>query len=64
MLNWFLNAFDILNLDGTPVVTTRGMKEAEMEILADIIYKSLTLEDVSKQTKRVKELVNDFPYNA
>ncbi len=50
---------------GTPSVTTRGMKEAEMKTIANLIHKVITnrtdnsvLESVSKQ---VKELCDAFP---
>ncbi len=48
---------------GTPVVTTRGMKEKDMEVLADIMYKALREEDSQKQKERVSQLVKDFPYS-
>jgi len=48
---------------GTPAVTTRGMNEADMEVLADII--ACTLKDFDnykdKAITRVKELTNKYP---
>lgn len=50
---------------GTPAVTTRGMKEAEMEEIADIIYQVLTnprSESVLQQASRRREdLCRKFP---
>ena len=50
---------------GTPAVTTRGMKEAEMEIIANLILKVLNNindENVIKEVnKEVKELTGKFP---
>ncbi len=50
---------------GTPAVTTRGMKETEMEEIADLISltlnKSLTAEIKSKIIGRVDQLVKKFP---
>ncbi len=54
---------------GTPAVTTRGMKEPEMELIASLIDRTLrdrenedSLKDISEQ---VKELTSRFPfYNA
>lgn len=50
---------------GTPAVTTRGMKEEEMDLIADLIFKVLTskgdarvLESVLKE---VRELCKAFP---
>jgi glycine hydroxymethyltransferase len=50
---------------GTPAVTTRGMREEEMKVIAELIFKTLTsggdeavLEDVRK---RVRELCEAFP---
>ena len=53
---------------GTPAVTTRGMKESEMEIIAAMIAKILkdsTNDNLVKNTKkRVRELCDRFPlYN-
>lgn len=48
---------------GTPAVTTRGMKEADMEEIADIIY--LTLKDFegnkAQCAERVAVLLNKYP---
>ena len=50
---------------GTPAVTTRGMKEAEMEIIGNLILKvlnNINNEDVIKEVKKeVKELTGKFP---
>ncbi len=50
---------------GTPAVTTRGMKEKEMEILADFITEALEHRDdekrLNKIKERVKELCTRFP---
>jgi glycine hydroxymethyltransferase len=50
---------------GTPAATTRGMKEPEMERIADLIDKSITnYEDDSKLINikaEVKSLCSDFP---
>ncbi|HON87792.1 MAG TPA: serine hydroxymethyltransferase, partial [Bacillota bacterium] len=54
---------------GTPAVTTRGMKEPEMELIASLIDRTLrdrenedSLKDISEQ---VKALTSRFPfYNA
>ena len=50
---------------GTPAATTRGMKEAEMETVADLIHEALTkrkdetaLEDIRL---RVRDLNKKFP---
>lgn len=50
---------------GTPAVTTRGMKEGEMEVIAELIFKTLTsggnesiLEEVRE---KVRELCEAFP---
>ena len=48
---------------GTPAVTTRGMKEADMDEIADLIY--LTLKDFNANkeecTKRVADLLKKYP---
>jgi glycine hydroxymethyltransferase len=44
---------------GVPAVTTRGMKEPEMEILADIIHESLIYKKNNRS--RIQELANNFP---
>jgi len=50
---------------GTPAVTTRGMKETEMELIADLIYETLThYQDETKLDKiktKVIELTKRFP---
>ena len=47
---------------GTPAVTTRGMKEAEMKILADIIDRALTKQtEVESLKQEVKDLCQHFP---
>ncbi len=50
---------------GTPALTTRGMKEKEMEIVAELIDRALSHPDdeVEKERvrKEVKELVHFFP---
>ena len=50
---------------GTPAVTTRGMKEAEMEKVGDLIHKAIThrgdaakLEAIREEVKALNE---DFP---
>mgnify|MGYP001252905936 FL=1 len=50
---------------GTPAVTTRGMKEAEMEIIGDLIHEAISnREDAAKLEAikaKVKALNEDFP---
>ncbi len=50
---------------GTPALTTRGMKEEEMEIVADLIDRTITSkgdeEELEKVRKDVKELTAKFP---
>ncbi|SNX54551.1 serine hydroxymethyltransferase [Thermoanaerobacterium sp. RBIITD] len=47
---------------GTPAVTTRGMKEDDMDIIADIIYNVLKDENYVDTAKtRVKELLARYP---
>ena len=50
---------------GTPAVTTRGMKEAEMAAIADMICEVLmdvkNVEALSKVRQRVRELTARFP---
>jgi glycine hydroxymethyltransferase len=50
---------------GTPAVTTRGMKEAEMAAIADMISEVLmdikNTEVISKVRRRVQELTTKFP---
>ena len=50
---------------GTPAVTTRGMKEPEMELIAELIDQTLqapeNAENLSKVLSRVEELTRRFP---
>lgn len=47
---------------GTAAVTTRGMKESEMEIIVDLIKKTLKKEDtVENIRKEVESLTKRFP---
>ena len=50
---------------GTPAVTTRGMKEAEMDILASLIDRALTNKDnaeaLAALKQEVKTLCQHFP---
>lgn len=46
---------------GTPAVTTRGMKEAQMEIIADCIDKALKQEDVESARETIRDLALTFP---
>jgi glycine/serine hydroxymethyltransferase len=50
---------------GTPAVTTRGMKEAEMAAIADMISEVLldlkNVDTISKVRQRVRELTAKFP---
>jgi glycine hydroxymethyltransferase len=50
---------------GTPALTTRGMKEAEMEVVAELIDKAITNRSDEKLLARtkeeVKELTDRFP---
>ncbi len=46
---------------GTPPVTTRGMKEAEMEKIAELIIKTLKGGDKEEIKKEVRELTSRFP---
>lgn len=43
---------------GTPAVTTRGMKEQDMDTIAEIIY--LTLSDFENNKEKAKELVSQL----
>lgn len=46
---------------GTPAVTTRGMKEEEMDIIADIMHRAITKADDSEKLKKeVHELTSNF----
>jgi len=51
---------------GTPIVTTRGMKEEEMKIIASIIDKVITSQGkesiIKEARKEVKNLCDDFPF--
>ncbi|NLK20524.1 MAG: serine hydroxymethyltransferase [Epulopiscium sp.] len=48
---------------GTPAVTTRGMKEEDMKVIADIIYMTLKDFEANKEqaVKKVAELVAKYP---
>jgi len=50
---------------GTPAVTTRGMKESQMEIIAELIDKTIHFfndeEKLDRIRKDVKELLDKFP---
>lgn len=49
---------------GSPCVTTRGMKEKEMEIIADFIYEVITKKDeetIKRIRKEVYEFLRNFP---
>ncbi len=50
---------------GTPAVTTRGMKEAEMELIADLIHEAITHrkdeEKLEEIRQRVAKINIDFP---
>ena len=48
---------------GTPAVTTRGMKEEDMEEIAEIIYLALSDFENNKEqcAKRVKDLLDKYP---
>jgi glycine hydroxymethyltransferase len=48
---------------GTPAVTSRGMKEADMDTIAEIIYIALTDFEHSKDKaiEMVKELTGRYP---
>jgi len=50
---------------GTPAVTTRGMKEVEMELIGELIYEALAHKDdastLSSIASKVKELNEKFP---
>jgi len=45
---------------GSPMVTTRGMKEAEMKVIADLISEALKGRRNSEVKKRVKEKVREL----
>ncbi len=48
---------------GTPALTTRGMKEAQMEIIADLFYKTLFKEGqyIDEIRATVADLCAHFP---
>ncbi|MFZ7120617.1 MAG: serine hydroxymethyltransferase [Eubacteriaceae bacterium] len=46
---------------GTPAVTARGMKEAEMEIIGEAIYDCLVSNDGKASLEKVKKLCEKFP---
>ncbi len=46
---------------GTPAVTTRGMKEADMKVIADAIKAVLVDKDPEKATAMVAELTKKYP---
>ena len=51
---------------GTPAVTSRGMKEKEMEIIADLITEVIENKEncFESVTSKVEKLLSDFPlYN-
>ena len=43
---------------GTPAVTTRGMKEEDMEVIAEVIY--LTIKDFDGNKEKVREMVKEL----
>ena len=45
---------------GTPAVTTRGMKEAEMETVADLIHEALTHRGDEKKLEEIRQRVMDL----
>ena len=46
---------------GTPAVTTRGMKQREMEVLADVVVGIVQGKDPASLRPVVQELCNRFP---
>ncbi|SHJ87206.1 serine hydroxymethyltransferase [Tepidibacter formicigenes] len=46
---------------GTPAVTTRGMKESEMKVIADAIDLVISKGEIEKAGNVVKELTDEFP---
>lgn len=46
---------------GAPSLTTRGMKEKEMKMIAGLIDQTLTKGDISIIKKRVELLCKKFP---
>jgi len=51
---------------GTPVITTRGMKESEMKTIADLMNKTIKHRDDATALEKIKndvmELCKDFPF--
>ena len=45
---------------GTPAVTTRGMKEAEMEVIAELITRALLGARTEAETKAIREKVEEL----
>ena len=45
---------------GTPAVTTRGMKEADVETVADLIYEALTNKDDEAKLAEIQKRVFSF----
>jgi glycine hydroxymethyltransferase len=43
---------------GTPAVTTRGFKEAEMDLIAECVY--LTATDFDNSADKIRGMVNDM----
>jgi glycine hydroxymethyltransferase len=52
---------------GTPAITSRGMKEGQMETIAGLISDAITFRSdpgkISDVKKRVKDLCRKFPLN-
>lgn len=46
---------------GTPAVTTRGMKEEQMETIAEVIRIVIDENNIEKAAEMVKKLTSDFP---
>ena len=46
---------------GTPALTTLGMKEKEMSVIANIIADTLEGINIEENKKKVKELLEEFP---
>ncbi len=46
---------------GTPAITSRGMKEEEMKVIAEVIDLVITKGEVEKAGNMVKELTDKFP---
>ena len=46
---------------GTPVVTTRGMKEKEMAIIAELIFEVIKKKNIDKVRRQVLRLTQKFP---